>query len=131
VPRYLSDEWIAALDQAAGTLGDDGDDDSGAAPVVIQHVVVDGPEGVRRYHLVVTGTRVAVREGQAEHPTLTFTEDYATAVAVSDSRISAQAAFMAGRLRVGGDLDALATVTPVLTKFGAAIRSVRDDTEYD
>ena len=60
-----------------------------------------------RYHLEVGDGRVSVHPGAAEAPTVRFSSDLATAWEIASGRGSAQRAFMAGRLRVGGDLRAL------------------------
>ena len=45
--------------------------------------------------------------GRVDDPDLTFTQDRATAEAIHRGDLSAQAAFMQGRLRLGGDLRAV------------------------
>ncbi|MGE3621694.1 MAG: SCP2 sterol-binding domain-containing protein [Acidimicrobiia bacterium] len=50
---------------------------------------------------------VTVRPGRAADADVTFTQDRATAAAVQAGTLSAQAAFMAGRIRLGGDLGRL------------------------
>ncbi len=52
---------------------------------------------------IADGT-VSVEAGRAEEPDVSFTQDRATAAAIARGELSAQAAFMAGRLRIGGDL---------------------------
>ena len=93
--------------------------------LVVQHVVGD-----RRYYVVVDGDDVSVHEGEAEAPTLTFTSDRETADAVRDGTLSAQAAFMAGRLRIGGDLSALGEAADAVSDREAAIRSALAATGY-
>lgn len=121
MPRYLSLEWIAAADAAgAAVVGPD-------EPVIVQHVV----DGEPAYHVTVAADGVSVRPGASLSPSVTFTSTRAIAVAVARGDVSAQAAFMAGRLRVGGDLDALARVGDALSEFATAMCAVRDATDYD
>jgi putative sterol carrier protein len=121
--RYLSPEWIAALDAtAAGTIVDDG------VHLVVQQEVVGGPDGDVRYNISVDGGAVAVHPGRADEPTVTFTQDYDTAVAIAAGELSAQEAFMAGRVRVRGDLAHLARHQGVVAALDRAFQTVGTET---
>ncbi|MCB1038882.1 MAG: SCP2 sterol-binding domain-containing protein [Acidimicrobiales bacterium] len=104
--RFLSDEWIAALDAAATS-----DEALGALSaglhLVVEQEVTGSPWGDVRFHVVVDHGQVHVRPGPAPDPLIRFSQDYATAAAIATGTGSAQRAFMAGRLRVGGDLRVL------------------------
>lgn len=98
--EFLSDEWITALDTAARAVrvADD-------LELVIQQVVPDGAaSGEVAYRVEATRGAVRVRPGRAAAPDVTFTQDRATAEAIHRGTLSAQAAFIDGRLRLGGDL---------------------------
>jgi len=103
VTAFLTDAWIDGLDEAAETAA--------IAPdlrLVIQQLIPAGPEGPEvAYILEAAGGRLSVRRGHAEDPDVTFTQDRATALAIHQGDLSAQAAFMGGRLRLGGDLRAV------------------------
>ena len=78
------------------------------SPLVLQQIVPDGPEGHEvAYALVVAGGRLRVKRGRVTKPDLTFTQDRVTVEAIHRGELSAQAAFMQGRLRLGGDLRAV------------------------
>jgi putative sterol carrier protein len=121
--RYLSPEWIEALDAIAG--------DGTVAPddvrLVVQQEVVGGPDGDVRYFIVVDGGKAAVQPGDADEPTVTFSQDYETAVAIAAGELSAQEAFMAGRVRVRGDLAELARHQSVVAALDRAFRGVRTE----
>jgi hypothetical protein len=127
VPEHLSDEWIAALDRAAR-------DDAGLAEVareldvVIQQTVTGTPAGTRSYHVVLTPAEVAVRPGPAPEAQLSFTTDHETARAVADGRLSAQAAFIDGRLRVGGDLRRLLDAQRAMARLGDTLAAAHRQT---
>lgn len=97
--EFLSPAWIAELDRAAR---------SAQAPpevhLVIQQTVVDGDGPEVSYVMRIDKGAVSVAAGRAEDADLTLSQDRATAVAIARGDLSAQAAFMSGRLRVGGDL---------------------------
>jgi putative sterol carrier protein len=120
VPRYLSPEWIEALDAALAS--------SVFAPgrrLVIQQIVGDDA-----WYVIVGDGRARVVVGRAGHPTVTFTQDPATAAEIAQGRLSAQQAFMSGRLRVRGDLPSLAGAQDVLAELDRAFASARDQTEF-
>jgi predicted lipid carrier protein YhbT len=104
VPEFLSDEWLSSLARRSESAGDDG-----ARPgLVIQQAVTGTPDGEVAYvvHLGPEGVRAS--RGRSEGADISFTQDLATAEAIHRGEISAQAAFMAGRIRISGDLDLLA-----------------------
>ncbi len=129
MPRYLSPEWLHAL---AGAIGEAESLKRASAGVslVVQQVVTGGPEGDVSYHVTVDDGRVAVLAGESGEPTVTFTQDYETAAAVAQGELSAQGAFMTGRIRVRGDLPRLMECQSVFGGVDDATRSLRRVTEY-
>ncbi len=100
---FLTDQWFDELDTAA--RGKHVADD---LRLVIQQVVPDGPDGVPiAYSVSVADGSITVRRGWADAPDVTFTQDRATAEAIHRGELSAQTAFIEGRLRLGGDLRAV------------------------
>lgn len=136
--RYLSDEWFAdaaalldgadgataAGESAAGATGPGGD-----ALVVEQHVD-DAPGGPTVWHVVVAEDRRSIHAGPHAAPTVTFHQDYATAAAVARGELSAQEAFMTGRITLSGKVGALMAATPALAALGDALAPLRDSTSY-
>ncbi len=117
-PEFLSDEWLSSLarryESAVG--------DRGRPALVIQQVVTGTPDGEVAYvvHLGPEGVRTS--RGRIDHADLAFTQDLATAVAIHRGEISAQSAFMAGRLRISGDLDLLARDSRAFAALGDSSR---------
>ncbi len=103
---YLSAAWLAEAD-AAASQSDPLRNVTADVALVVQQEVTGGPGGDTAYHVVVDHGAVSVRPGRAAQPDVTFTEDHATAVAIGRGELSAQAAFMIGKLRVRGDLERL------------------------
>ena len=101
--EFLTDQWFDDLEAAARGSRVDAD-----LRLVIQQVVPDGPEGVEiTYVVTVADGAITVRRGRADAPDITFTQDRATAEAIHRGELSAQTAFIEGRLRLGGDLRAV------------------------
>jgi putative sterol carrier protein len=136
VPEFLSDEWVDALDAAVSSDAELARRANGAT-LVVQYVVegdvveggvVEGP--ARSYHLVIADDAVRARSGPAPDPTVVFTTDRATAAAIATGRERAQVAFMAGRLRLGGDVTALLAHRDLLAGLDAVTEAVRDRTAF-
>jgi putative sterol carrier protein len=101
VAEFLTPEWVSALADAADGAGAPQD-----VQLVIQQVVVEDGAPEVAYALRIGGGAVRVTAGRAGDADVTFTQDRATASAIARGELSAQAAFLDGRLRVGGDLAA-------------------------
>lgn len=104
--KYLSPEWIDDLDAAASAseplrLATEDVD------LVVQQRVLAGPDGDVEFHVVADHGDVSVRPGPSARADVTFTQDHDTATAIGRGELSAQAAFMVGKLRVGGDIERL------------------------
>jgi alkyl sulfatase BDS1-like metallo-beta-lactamase superfamily hydrolase len=131
VPRYLSDEWLAALDEAASASESLRSVTEGVH-LTIEHIIVDGRDdgGELRYHVELDDGHVSFRPGPGAQATVTFREDRATATAVARGELAAQAAFLAGDLSIGGDLSALVEHAAVLAGIDGALDRVRSATTY-
>jgi hypothetical protein len=99
VVEFLSDAWVAELDAAARDVQlPDG------LSIVVQQVVL-GDRGEASEHTIrIEGGHASVTRGRVDDAHVVFTQDRATAEAIAKGELSAQAAFLAGRLRVGGDV---------------------------
>ena len=102
MPDPLSPEWLAALADAGRGASAPAD-----VRLVLQQVVVDEDGGEVAYAVRIADGKVDVVPGRADDADVTFTQDRATAAAIATGALSAQAAFLAGRLRIGGDLTAV------------------------
>lgn len=126
--RYLSAEWIDALDAAAqedAALASA----TGRVALVIQQEVTGGPDGDVVWHVAVDHGSVRFLPGPAEAPDVTFQQDHATALAVGRGEQSAQTAFMIGKLRVGGDVGLLLEHQDAFGAVDDVFAAVRADTE--
>ena len=101
--RFLSEAWFNAIARSANPV-----DPAEPARLTVQQVVTGTPDGEVRYTVSVGDRRATVQAGSASHVDVTFTEDYPTAVAIARGELTTQAALLAGRIRVTGNLAALA-----------------------
>jgi putative sterol carrier protein len=100
--RFLSEAWFDALAEPTGPANR-----GGAAGITVQQVVTDTPDGEVRYAVTISDERATVHPGRAARADVTFTEDYSTAVAIARGELTPQAALLAGRIRVAGNVAAL------------------------
>jgi predicted lipid carrier protein YhbT len=130
---FLSDEWIAALDgvlRAEQGLTE-------CAAVTVEQTVVGTPSGDVRYRVVIDGRggradRLGVSDGSAGPPAdVRLTTDYRTAVAIARGAENAQIALAQGRLRLGGDVHALARFTAALAAMPGVTDVVHAETTFD
>jgi putative sterol carrier protein len=122
VVQFLSAEWVHALDDAATRSGIDG---IGLDGLVVAYDV-DG----FGYHVTFGPDGVRVREGATPDATVTIHSDRATATAVARGELSAQRAFMTGRLRLGGDATALVRAQAAVATLPDLFEAVRPETEW-
>lgn len=130
---YLSDEWVTAVDEAltatpAAPAGD------GGAPLAltIHQTVTGGPHGDRSYVVWFADGRAgaARRPADGAEPDVSLTCDWDTAVAIATGKERAQSAFLAGRLRLGGDSRVLLAQAGVLATLDDVLAPVRARTDY-
>jgi putative sterol carrier protein len=125
--RFLTPEWIAALDAAAKEAPD-------LVPrgvrLTIQQIVTGDDGGDVRYHLVVDDGRLRVHPGEAEAADVTLVQSREVAAALSRGELNAQQALEAGRLKLRGDIGHLARQGKALTAVEDVFAAVRAATSY-
>lgn len=127
--RFLSAEWVEELGASAAADPELGARAAGVR-LVLQQVVkmADGAEAA--YALRVDGGRLELVWGRAADADVTLTEDYSTAAAMARGQLSAQAALLAGQLRVSGDTGALVRGQDALEAAQACFVRVQGSTSY-
>ena len=122
--RFLSGEWLERL--AAATAPAAGPPD---VQVSIHQRVTGGPDGDVEYTVRLSGGRVTVEPGPGPAD-VEIVEDYETAAAISQGRLSPAAAFAAGRLRLGGAVGALVEHQEALSAVGPLLAGLAGTTTY-
>ena len=126
--RFLSASWFDEMNTAAGSAK--------AAPagsterLALRHVITGGPDGDVTYLVVIDKGAVSFVPGDDAAAPVTFTQDYDTAVAISKGELTAQAAFMIGRIRAGGEVGLLLTHQGALAGIDDVFEPVRAATSY-
>ena len=125
--EFLSDEWLAALDDAARRRVVPSEDPLAGVRVTIEQVVRDGP----RWRLCVDDGSLWVETdptgGEAD---VRLTSDRTTAAAIASGRRAALDAFTAGDLVIGGDVRALLDHREALEALGDLFAEVRSATSF-
>lgn len=129
--HFLTEAWLGALDEAVRDHRGLADlaGLAGGEPFVVEQVVIREGGGEFTYHLRVTDGSVGVSAGPAADTTIRFRQDEPTAREIASGRLSAQRAFMAGRLQVGGDLRAVIDRGPALASLADVFATVRSQTD--
>jgi putative sterol carrier protein len=135
MPKYmfLSDEWVAA----AKAIRDEHGGDAGAPPhkMRMNQIITEVPfgDGVVNAHMDTSDGEIKMELGHLENPDLTVTLDYATAKAilVEGNPQAGMQAFMAGKVKVEGDMSKLmamqtATPDPAAAKVAAEIQAITE-----
>jgi putative sterol carrier protein len=129
VARFASPEWIAELDRAVAADPALRRASAGVS-LVVQQRVTDGPDGDASWHVVVDHGDARVVAGEAPQADVTFSQSYDTAAAIGRGELSAQTAFMIGKLRVGGNVELLMTHQATFDGVEDLFEAVRAGTEY-
>jgi putative sterol carrier protein len=125
VVKFLTDAWVSALDRSATTQISPID-----GPFVIEYRVVDESADAFVYQVRFDLGTVTVTSGANTAPTVVLSTDRTTAQRIATNEVSAQAAFMAGHLRLDGDTMALVRNHDALARLDDIFAGVRSRTEY-
>jgi putative sterol carrier protein len=132
---FLSEEWIAGVRK----IGDEARADGGGAQiphaVKMNQVITEVPfgSGTIEAHMDTSTGEMTMEMGHLPDPDLTVTLDYATAKAifVEGNPQAGMQAFMAGKVKVQGDMTKLMAMqaTPPDARAQEFSQKVRDITE--
>jgi hypothetical protein len=129
MPEFLSEAWLRELDsalRAAPQL-------SALGPIEIEQTVSGVPRrGDVRYRLVIdeAGAHIGTVDEHESAADVRLTTDYATAVAIAAGKENAQTALADGRLRLGGNVDALVRRASAFAALGDVTAAVRGVTTF-
>jgi len=120
--RFLGPEWLERMASATPVAPPD-------VSVAIHQHVTGGPDGDVEYTLRLEGGLVTVEPGPGPAD-VDIVEDYDTAAAISQGRLSPSAAFAAGRLQVRGSIGLLVAHQETLAALGAGMGGMAAATTY-
>jgi putative sterol carrier protein len=136
VPKYkfLSEEWIEEAKRIRSEM--EGDAPAPAHEVRMNQIITDVPfgDGEVQAHMDTSGGEMKMDLGHIDNPDLTVTLDYDTAKAliVDNNPQAGMQAFMAGKVKVQGDMTKLMAMQQsggndeVAAKVAAAIQEITE-----
>jgi len=103
---FLSDDWFDAVEKL---VEEHGGDAPAHQNVVVNLVITDTPFGERKMHMGSRDGKAGMGRDHADGADVTLTTDYVTAqeVFVSGNPQAGMQAFMAGKVKVQGDMTKL------------------------
>lgn len=117
---FLSDAWLAAVDDALALVPPP----TGPTRVSIEYRVSGGPEGDTVHQFTFGPGRMRAHRPRFT-PAVTLTLAWDLAVAINQGEVSAQGAFLDGRIQLSGDPGVLLAHRHDLAKIDEALASVR------
>lgn len=128
MPKYLTQEW---LDQAKD-LSQEFPEKPGAT-ARMQYIVSGAPEGdVKYYQVIENGKMLDSQVGEDANADFSITVSYEDAVRMQKGELDANAAFMQGRIKVGGNMGKLMALMPLTQspEYKSIQSKVNEVTEY-
>jgi len=136
VPKYkfLSQEWIDEAKRLRSEM--EGDAPAPAHEVRMNQIITDVPfgDGEIQAHMDTSDGEMKMDLGHIENPDLTVTIDYVTAKAilVDGNPQAGMQAFMAGKIKVQGDMTKMmamqsGTPDPTQAEIAAKIQAITSD----
>jgi putative sterol carrier protein len=131
--KFLSEEWLEAAKKIREEYA--GRSAPPAHAVRMNQIITDVPfgDGTIDAHMDTSGGDLEMDTGHLENPDLTVTLDYATAQAilVDGNPQAGMQAFMAGKIKVQGDMTKLmamqqGTPDPVQAEIAAKIKEITE-----
>ena len=126
--RFLSPEWLAEV-EAVARRDERVRHSASMVDLTVRHVVRGAPQGDIAYNVHIADGTVQVEPGGTDGD-VELTQDYGTAVAISQGAVTPAAAFAAGRLKLGGRVDVLVRTGDALAALTDVFAQVRETTEY-
>lgn len=130
--RFLSPEWLDHLASTAAST-DELRRASAGVRLAVRQVVTGAPGGDVDYVVRLDRGTVSVDSGAgagAGAADVEITEDYATAAAINQGKLTPAAAFAAGRLKLGGRVGLLVEHASVFSALGRIFAASPDATTY-
>ncbi len=125
--KFLSQEWSDAVQNALN--GYPGFKSAiVSTDLGLQFHITETPEGDVNYYLQTSGGSAVLALGSLQNPDITIGQTYETARGIFSGELATQNAFMAGKLKVSGNMAKLLMNQNVITQMQAALKGL--EVEY-
>ena len=121
--RFLSPDWFAMMNDTALAVDP-------AAELVLEQRVLGAPDGDVTYAVIIRDGQVRFDPAGTTEADVVLTLDYSTASALATGALSAQDAFLHGRVRVAGNVTRIQAAGSALATLSDALGATRDRTTY-
>ena len=121
--RFLTDEWFAEVNREASTV-------PAGIELVLEQRVTGAPSGDLAYQVRISGGLLTVGPPSGA-PDIILALDYATAVALATRALSTHDAFLAGRVRLRGNVTRLDAAGAAFAALDGAMAAIGARTTYD
>ncbi len=128
MPKYLTQEWLDEGRKLA-----ESQPERPGATATMQYVVTGGPEGDIKYYWVLENGKLKESKlGELPDAEITMTLTYDDSVKVQNGELDANAAFMQGRLKAGGNMAKLMQLMPLTNspEYKQLQEDIRGITQY-
>jgi putative sterol carrier protein len=126
--KFLSEEWTMEV-KTRIQASDATKKAAQGQNVTIQQVITDVPEqGEVKYYFKLVDGNPELGLGEIENPDATVRQTYETATALNKGDLTAQGAFMQGKLRIEGQLMKLLQLQGFFQALPQAVKDL--DVEY-
>jgi putative sterol carrier protein len=126
--KYLSPEWMELNKELAADFPE-----TPGATARLQYVVTGGPDGEVRYHHVIeNGHTLELALGDDPDAEVTLTASYDDKLKVDKGELDPNAAFMQGRVKIGGNIAKVMALLPLTNKpeYKEIQDKMREQTEF-
>jgi len=124
--KFLSDEWLSEVESRLNSHEGFQKAATGQS-AKLQQEVTGGPDGDVRYGFTLEGGKTQFTRGDLEGAEATISQSYETAKSLTLGETNGQAAFMAGKLKITGNMMKLMTLQPALTIMPQALADLKVD----
>ncbi len=126
--EFLSDAWVAELDRRLNASPELAEAATGADLVIGQ--TVETSVGPFSWKVVFDDGRCSATTANEPAASVTFHQDEATAVSIARGETSAQAAFIAGHVRLTGEAGALLSHQHLVSSLAAVVADMGETTTF-
>jgi len=126
--KWLTQEWLDETRKMA-----ESQPERPGASAKMQYVVTGGPDGeVKYYWILDNGKLLESGLGDLDEAEVTLTETYEDAKKIQKGELDANAAFMQGRIKVGGNMAKLMALMPLTNapEYKELQKQIQEVTEY-
>ena len=126
--KWLTQDWLDETKKMA-----ESQPERPGASARMQYVVTGGPEGEIKYYWVLENGKILESQlGELGDAEVTMTTTYEDSMKIQKGELDANAAFMQGRIKVGGNMAKLMALMPLTNapEYKELQKQIQEITEF-